>query len=173
MSCATSSWLLTRPYPQQASQCAWSTCAAWCQITHCVCHPKQAVFATGLPNACHTHTSTGSHACYCKAECSSYCIGTGCKSSSCQTHHPSCRGSRASMPFTVPMPPLSWPCWRPCKGWMLPTCLLCLPSCRASNALLMLQKADSLLTQQVELICKVSDLLATPPLQVELESQLS
>lgn len=65
-------------------------------------------------------------------------VGTGCRSSCCQTHHPSCRGSRASMPFMVPMPPVSWPCWQPCKGWMLPTYLLCLPSCHASNALLML-----------------------------------
>ena len=108
---------------------------------------------------------------YCKAD--SCCIGTGCRSSSCQIHHPSCRGSRASMPFMVPMPPLSWPCWRLCKGWMLPMCLLCLPSCHASNALLMLQKADSKPAQRLELICKVSDLLATPPLQVELECQLS
>ena len=36
----------------------------------------------------------------------------------------------------------------------------------------MLQKADSLLTQQME-FCKVTDVLATPSPQVELESQLS
>ncbi len=52
-------------------------------------------------------------------------------------------------------------------------CLLCLPSCHASNALLVLLKADSLVTQQPELICKVSDFMATPPIQVELQSQLS